>query len=92
MSIHVAVVLARLLVVLLGALIVYLALKSYRKKSSYSMLLLGIGFAIITGSAVAEGVLFEFFSFNLINTHLLESIGIALGFGVIIYSIFWSKS
>ncbi len=92
MSIHLAIIAIRLIVVLLGALIVYLALKSYRKNNSSAMLLLGIGFGIITASAVLEGILFEFFGFNLLDTHLIESIGIALGFIVIIYSIFGPKT
>ncbi len=56
------------------------------------MLILGIGFGIITASAVMEGILFEFFGFSLLDTHLIESLGIALGFSVIIYSIFGPKT
>ncbi len=92
MSTHLAIMVVRLVVVLLGALIVYLALKSHRKNKSSAMLLLALGFAIITASAVMEGVLFEFFRFNLFDTHLIESLGIALGFSIILYSIFGPKT
>ena len=92
MTLHFAIIAVRLIVVLLGALIVYLALKSYRKNNSSAMLFLGIGFGIITASAVVEGILFEFFGFSLLDTHLIESLGLALGFSVIIYSIFGPKT
>ncbi len=92
MTLYPAIMIVRLIVVLLGIIIVYLALKSYKKNTSTAMLALGLGFAIITASAVMEGILFEFFGFSLIDTHLIESLGIALGFSVIIYSIFGPKT
>ena len=52
MSAHLLIIAVRLIVVLLGALIVYLALKSYKKNNSRAMLILGIGFGIITASTV----------------------------------------
>lgn len=92
MSFHFTLILIRLLIVLLGAVVVYLSFKSYMKNRSSAMLLLSIGFGIITISVVIEGMLFEFFGLDIFAAHMVESVGVALGFAVIIYSIYGTKT
>lgn len=82
----------RLIVVALGLLIAFMAFKSYRKNHSNAMLLLSVGFVLVTIGAVIEGVLFEFLSIDLFQATIVESLIVALGFIIIIFSIFGSKT
>jgi len=75
-------------IVTMGALIVYLAFKGYRRKKERSMLFLSIGFAFITFGGVLAGVLFEVLGFTLTYIYGVESALAAVGLIVILYSIF----
>ena len=92
MSFHYALVFVRLLIVLLGSVVVYLTLKSHRHNHSNAMLLLSIGFALITIGAVIEGVLFEFLGYDILEALMIGSVIGALGFTAIIYSIFGTRT
>lgn len=92
MSYHTILVLVRLLIVALGAIIVHLALRSHRQHRSNAMLLVSIGFTLITVGAVIEGVLFEFLGFDIFAAHTVESTLVALGFTVIIYSTYGTRT
>ena len=85
-------VIVRLLVVALGAIIIYLTFKSHRQNHSNGMLFLSIGFALITVGAVVEGVLFEFLALDIFWALTVESIMTASGFTAIIYSIYRAKT
>lgn len=87
-----ALVVIRLVIVVLGIIIIYLSFKSHRQNHSSAMLLVSTGFAFITVGVVIEGVLFEFFDFDIFTAHTVESILVALGFMAIIYSIYGAKS
>jgi len=78
----------KLIIVLLGTILVYLALKGYRRNRGREMIFLAIGFALITAGSVAAGILFEFLGFQLIDVEIVESAMIILGFASLIYSIF----
>lgn len=92
MSSHITLVLVRLLIVILGAIVIYLSFKSHRQNHSTAMLLLSMGFALITIGAVIEGVLFEFFGFDIFGAHTVESILVASGLIAIVYSIYGTRS
>ena len=78
----------KLIIVLLGTILVYLALKGYRRNRGREMIFLAIGFALITAGSVAAGIMFEFLGFQLIDVEIVESAMIILGFASLIYSIF----
>lgn len=78
----------QLVVVLLGAVLVYLGVKGYRKNHSKDMIFLTLGFALITAGSVAAGILFEFLGFQLVDVEIVESAMVILGFMSLIYSIF----
>ncbi len=78
----------KLLIVLLGAVLIYLAIKGYRKNRRKDIIFLALGFALITAGSVAAGILFEFLGFQLVDVDIVESAMVILGFGCLIYSIF----
>ncbi|MFI5450216.1 MAG: hypothetical protein ACHQ03_10700 [Candidatus Bathyarchaeia archaeon] len=78
----------KLIIVLLGMVLIYLALKGYRKTRRKDLIFLAMGFALITAGSVAAGVLFEFLGFQLVDVEIVESAMIVLGFASVIYSIF----
>ena len=81
------VIVTRLLSLFLGAAIVVLAYKGFRRSNSKSMIFLAIGLALVTMGAFVEGVLFEFFGLDIILTHAIESTINVLGFLTILYSV-----
>ena len=80
--------LLKLIIVLLGTVLVYLGIKSYRRTRSSAMIFLVLGFGLITAGSVAAGILFEFLGFQLIEVEIVESVMVIIGFGSLIYSIF----
>jgi hypothetical protein len=92
MDYHYALVFVRLIVVLLGSVLVYLSLKAQHRNGSNGWFFLSIGFALITIGAVAAGVLFEFFTFDIFGALTIESILTTLGLISIIASIYTIKT
>jgi len=78
----------KLIIVLLGTVLVYLAIKGYRKTRRKDMIFLALGFALITAGSVAAGVLFEFIGFQLVDVDIVEAVMVILGFACLVYSIF----
>ncbi|KAB1185134.1 MULTISPECIES: hypothetical protein [Haloferax] len=77
----------RLVVLLLGVLITFYSYQAYQKTRAPYLRNASIGFGIITVGVFIEGVLFEFAGFDIIIVHLIESIGIGLGFAVLLISL-----
>lgn len=48
---------------------------------------LGVGFALLTAGAAAEGVLYEFMGWSLTLAHAAEAVLTAVGFAVILVAI-----
>ena len=82
----------KVIVVILGGVIVYLAGRAYLRNRSRSMLFLAIGFALITIGSVLAGILFEFLGYTLLVVVTIETSVMVLGFISIIYSIYGTKS
>jgi len=78
----------KLIIVLLGTVLIYLGVKSYRRSRSKDMIFLTLGFALITAGSVAAGILFEFLGFQLVDVEIIESIMVVIGFMALIYSIY----
>ena len=78
----------KLVIVLLGAVLVYLGLKGYRRSHSKDMIFLALGFALVTAGSMAAGILFEFLGFQLVDVDIVESAMVVAGFGSLIYSIY----
>jgi len=78
----------KLIIVLLGTVLIYLAIKGYRKNRRKDLVFLALGFGLITAGSVAAGVLFEFLGFQLVDVEIVESAMVVLGFASLVYSIF----
>jgi hypothetical protein len=81
----------KVIALVLGIYIVYLAYKGHRRNRSKPLLWVSIGFALITMGAVSEGLLYLFgFAPLIIATGTGTSVT-AVGFLAIIYSIHTAK-
>lgn len=78
----------KILLVLMGAVVVWLSGKAWRRNKSSAMFFLALGFALITAGSVAAGILFEFLGYDLREVSIVEGTVQLLGFGLIIYSIY----
>ena len=83
----VLVIVTRLLSLILGAAIVVLAYRGFRRSNSKSMIFLAIGLALVTLGAFVEGVLFEFLHWDITLIHAVESTINVLGFLTILYAV-----
>jgi len=76
---------------LLGAFIVYLAYKGYRRNRSRPLLYVAIGFALITAGTIAEGLLYVILGSALLVAITAGTAVTVLGFAAILYSIYAAK-
>lgn len=82
----------KVLSLLFGGLITYLAFKAYRKTRSRSLGALSLGFGIITAGTFLAGILDQVFDAGFQTSQLIESALIAVGFLVIVYSLYTTQA
>jgi hypothetical protein len=82
-----AIAVVKFVILLLGGGITYIAFKAYRRTGEDSLRVLGIGFGVITLGALLTGVANQFFSVSLELGVLANSVFVALGLAVIMYSL-----
>jgi len=83
--------LTKVVALILGAFIVYLAYKGYKRNSSKPLLYVALGFALITAGTIAEGILYVMLGSGLLSAIATGTAVTVLGFAVIIYSIYSVK-
>jgi hypothetical protein len=83
---------AKLLALILGSFIVYLAYMGYRRNAAKPLLYTSIGFALITLGTIAEGILYVILGADLLPAIATGTTITVLGFIVIIYSIYSVKA
>lgn len=83
--------LTKIVALILGAFIVYLAYKGYKRNSSRPLLYVALGFALITAGTIAEGILYVLLGSELLSAMATGTTVMVLGFVVIIYSIYAVK-
>jgi len=81
----------KLVALVLGTFIVYLAYMGYRRNASKPLLYAGLGFALITAGTVTEGVLYVVLGTELLAAMATGTIVTILGFITIIFSIYSTK-
>lgn len=84
---HVELVIAKLVTVVLGALVSAQALRGYLRHGSEPMLYLGVGFLFVTVGAVLEGVLFDVLGWPIYEAGTVQTAMVAVGMTVILYSL-----
>jgi hypothetical protein len=83
---------AQALILVFGAVVVYYASRAYGKTKSQAMLLLAVGFAIVTLGAIIAGIMYNFVAGTALDTVLtLQAYSQAVGFFIIVYSLARAK-
>ena len=77
----------KIIVAVLGGILVYYSAIGYRKRRERLMMLMALGFGLITIASLSAGIFFEFAGFSLIQVSIVEALLIAIGFSIIVYSI-----
>jgi len=78
------------LILVLGGIVVFYALRAYGRTKSRAMLLLGLGFAFVTAGAAIAGVLYNV-NGDLTTAESIQAASQAVGFFVIVYSLTRTK-
>lgn len=81
----------KVVALILGAFIVYLAYKGYKRNSSKPLLYVALGFALITAGTIIEGRLYVMLGSELLSAIATGTTVMVIGFAVIIYSIYSVK-
>jgi len=81
----------RLIALFLGAFIVYLAYRGYRRNASKPLLYVALGFALITAGTLLEGLMFVILGSDILAAIAIEGLLTVTGFVAIIYSIYAVK-
>ncbi|MFQ3319608.1 MAG: hypothetical protein ACI80F_001679 [Natronomonas sp.] len=83
-----AIAVVKFVILILGGGITYIAFKAYRRTGEDSLRVLGVGFGVITLGALLTGVANQFLSVSLPRGVLINSVFVALGLAVIMYSLY----
>jgi hypothetical protein len=81
----------RLIALFLGAFIVYLAYRGYKRNASKPLLYVALGFALITAGTLLEGLMFVILGSDILVAIAIEGVLTVIGFVAIIYSIYAVK-
>ena len=73
---------------LLGALITYLSYRAYTRTGARSLQLLSLGFGIVTFGSLLAGIIDQVLEFGFQIGQLTETALLAVGFAVIVYSLY----
>jgi hypothetical protein len=86
-----AIAVVKFIILLLGGGITYIAYRAYQRTGEDSLRVLGVGFGVITLGALLTGVANQFFLLSLARGVLVNSIFVAIGLAVIMYSLYIQK-
>jgi glucose-6-phosphate-specific signal transduction histidine kinase len=81
----------KLVALVLGTFIVYLAYKGYRRNNSKPLLHVAFGFALITAATIVEGILYVIIGSELLVALFISTTITVVGFVAIIYSVYSVK-
>ena len=86
--IDLTIIVAKTAILVLGGSITYYALRAYDRTSDRSLRELGIGFGVVTVGALLGGVSHQIIGADLEIGIAIDSILTAVGFAVIVYSLY----
>lgn len=87
-SVTTAIIGFKVLSLILGGFITYLAFKAYRRSHARALGALALGFGIITTGTFVAGIFDQLLNAGFRTGQLIESSLVALGFLVILYSLY----
>jgi len=90
-TVPVAIVALKTVTLLLGGLITLLSYRAYRRTRAQSLRYLSLGFGIVTLGSLLAGVVDQVLQAGFQLGQLVESALVALGFAVIVYSLYASE-
>ena len=80
------------LILILGGIVVFYAMRAYSRTKSRAMLLLGLGFAFVTAGAAIAGVLFNAgIITDLATVESIQAVSQVIGFFIIVWSLTGTK-
>lgn len=83
-----AIVVVKTVILLLGGGITYVSFKAYRNTGEPALRVLGIGFGVITLGALLAGIAHQVLSIPLEMGVLINSILVAIGLTIVMYSLY----
>lgn len=83
-----AVIALKTITLIFGGMITYFSFKAYRRTGATELRALAIGFGVVTLGSFSAGVANQLFTMNTGSALVIESALTALGFGVIVYSLY----
>ena len=86
-----AIVVIKTVILILGGGITYIAYKAYQRTGAPSFRALGVGFGIITLGALLAGIANQILSVSLETGVLINSVLVAIGLGIILYSLYLER-
>ncbi|WP_080505341.1 MULTISPECIES: hypothetical protein [Halorubrum] len=86
-----AIAVVKFVILILGGSITYIAFKAYRHTGEESLQMMGVGFGILTLGAALTGIANQLFSVGLAHVVLINSLFVASGLAVIVYSLYIQK-
>jgi len=81
----------KLVALVLGTFIVYLAYKGYSRNASKPLLYVALGFAFITAATIVEGITYAIIGSDVLLALLISTVITVIGFVAIIYSVYAVK-
>lgn len=86
-----AIAVVKTTILLLGGGITFIAFKAYRRSRDRAIGVLGVGFGVITLGAFLSGVANQVFSVSLEVGILANSVFVAVGLAIIMYSLYMQQ-
>lgn len=87
-ALNTAIIAIKTAILLLGSGVTIIAYKAYRRTRTASLRVLAIGFGIITLGALLAGIAHQLFGVSLEAGILINSLLVAIGLAVILYSLY----
>ena len=86
-----AIVVVKTVILLIGSGITYIAFRAYRNTGIPSLRVLGIGFGVITFGVLLAGLAHQILAVSLEMGILINSILVAIGLAIILYSLYLER-
>lgn len=86
-----AIAVVKAVILLLGSAVTYIACRAYRRSGDRSLGVLAVGFGVVTLGAALTGAANQFFSVSLETGVLVNSVFVAVGLAIIMYSVYMQR-